>query len=160
HMATPWNAATKRNHRLLVYRDPTAQHGSWGALFDACLREFNHLAQTNRLGVTLVRSNDPPVRGGGGADVSVATVQARIELRYENEDRSEAFDGSRIGLRGFDNNQMKVPGRGWRRPRSHFGARGSIVRARESPSVRQLFRPRLRSGLFFRGTCRARISVT
>jgi hypothetical protein len=95
-MATSWNEGVKRTRRLKVYADPTLKKGTWGSLIESCVREFNRLAKAHELGVALELSADPPIPGGGGADVSVASANGQITFKYDGMEELIAFDGSRL----------------------------------------------------------------
>src|SRR5262249_62264785 len=71
-----------------------------GAL-DACLKEFNLLSRHNDLGVTLERSKNAPVKGGGGAHVSVTTGNGKIEFEYDGEKDSALLIGISMHGRTF-----------------------------------------------------------
>lgn len=95
-MAISWNEAVKGRGKLTVYADPSLKKSSWSAAVGSCIREFNQLAKAHKLGVTLEPSNDPPVPGGGGADVSVAAASGQIDFKYDGVEEKFAFDGSRL----------------------------------------------------------------
>lgn len=72
-MAIPWVKGIQKTGQLTVFPGPGLRRASaWGdTLFNQILTEFNRLAQTNRFGVRLVRSNNAPTPQGGGANVQV-----------------------------------------------------------------------------------------
>lgn len=95
-MAITWNRSVKGTGKLTVYADPSLKQGSWGAVFAACMREFNQLAKAHKFGVTLEASTEPPVPGGGGADVAVAAANGQIDFDYDGVREKIAFDGAHM----------------------------------------------------------------
>ena len=95
-MAHRWITTVKETGRLLVYADPTVQKGIWGSVIPASIAEFNQLSKQHRLGVTLQKSDDPPIPGRGGADVLVAAANGSIDFKYPGLEEKLAFDGTRL----------------------------------------------------------------
>lgn len=95
-MAIGWNEAVKSTGKLTVYADPSLKKSSWGAAVASCIKEFNRLAKAHELGVVLESSNQPPVPGGGGADVAVVAASGQIDFRYDGVEEKLAFDGGRL----------------------------------------------------------------
>ena len=100
-MPVSWNHATKRGGKLLVYFDPALSKTVWGGVIDSCLKEFNLLSRNNRLGVTLEKSKDAPVVGGGSAHVSVTTGNGKIDFDYDGEKDSTTLIGITMHGRTF-----------------------------------------------------------
>ena len=100
-MPIPWNDETRRGKKLLVYFEPSLAKTVWGGTLDACLKEFNLLSRNNRLGVTLERSKEAPVKGGGGAHVSVTTGNGKIEFDYDGGKDSALLIGISMHGRTF-----------------------------------------------------------
>ncbi len=69
-MAARWLENIRRTHQLSVFPGSSLT-GSWPAVFNNALQEFNNLSNTHRLGVTLVRSGVPVNRFLTGANVQV-----------------------------------------------------------------------------------------
>jgi hypothetical protein len=95
-MAHKWNNKVKSTGRLLVYADPTVQKGIWGSLIEASIAEFNQLSKQHKCGVTLEKSDDPPIPGGAGADVLVAAANGQIDFKYDGIEEKLPFDGTRM----------------------------------------------------------------
>ena len=100
-MPVPWNNATKRGGKLHVYFDPALSKTVWNGVIESCLKEFNLLSRNNRLGVTLEKSKDAPVKGGGGADVNVTTGNGKIDFEYDGEKDSTTLIGISMHGRTF-----------------------------------------------------------
>src|ERR1700741_2529339 len=100
-MPVPWNNATKRGGKLHVYFDPALSKTVWNGVIESCLKEFNLLSHNNRLGVTLEKSKDAPVKGGGGADVNVTTGNGKIDFEYDGEKDSTTLIGISMHGRTF-----------------------------------------------------------
>jgi hypothetical protein len=68
-MSDPWEDHVRRTHQLTVFIGEDIKK-SWGEpLALRVLNEWNAISNETKLGVTLVRSNDPPAKDGRGANV-------------------------------------------------------------------------------------------
>ena len=93
-MATPWISGIRRRGQLAIYAAASLR-GIWANVFREALREFNALARSHRLGVSLVQSSDPAT-DSGGADVSVAAANGSISCAYGGAQMSDSLDGARM----------------------------------------------------------------
>jgi hypothetical protein len=89
-MAMPWTDAVKRGRRLSV----RLATGAWAAGSRNAVREFNTLARSRRLGVSMQPGGD------GGAHVVIASASEQISFNYEGV-HSERFNGNGLHGRTF-----------------------------------------------------------
>jgi hypothetical protein len=89
----PWTDNVRQSGKLTIYMGALA--GSWGHVFREALHEFNVLSSAHKLGVSITESKHPP-DDKAGANVSVQTASGPISASYDNETRSEDFDGGRL----------------------------------------------------------------
>lgn len=83
-MATQWIETVRSSRQLRVCADRSMQAAGWQGMFERALADFNQLARSKRLGVSVVAHDDPPARSGlGGADVLVSTANGAISTDYE-----------------------------------------------------------------------------
>jgi len=100
-MPISWTSAIKSGRKLHVYFDPGLAKTVWGAVLDSCLAEFNRLSRHHTLGVTLEKSKDAPVKGGGGAQVNVTTGNGKIDFEYDGQTDSVTLIGIAMHGRTF-----------------------------------------------------------
>jgi hypothetical protein len=95
-MAMPWTDAVKQRAKLMVYIDPATGRSPWGSIINRGMTEFNQMSRRMGLGVSLVRSQDAPEDGGGGADVQISQGSGQVSFIYAGENHGSTFDGNRL----------------------------------------------------------------
>ncbi|MGD9561503.1 MAG: hypothetical protein AB7F88_04970 [Pyrinomonadaceae bacterium] len=94
-MPTPWMDAVKRTKQLTVFPTARVAQGPWGAIFTQAMQEFNRISAEMNIGVTLVRSDDPPEANGfGGANVSFDVGNGAMNFTVLGNDLSVSVAGS------------------------------------------------------------------
>jgi hypothetical protein len=104
---TPWFDRIRDARKLSVFAGDTVKRGPWPRVFPIVIREFNKLSSSQKLGVTLGTSNDPPDQAENswaGADIrfeaaekfefkaSGQKVQISIEPSVRGHTRTLAWD--------------------------------------------------------------------
>jgi hypothetical protein len=87
----PWTDSVRKTGKLTIYAGGLA--GDWSHAFKQALQEFNNLSKSHKLGVTFTeaKSNDKD-----DANVFVQTANGPVSASYEDQTKSEQFDGIRL----------------------------------------------------------------
>jgi len=88
-----WADTIRQSGTLTIYTGSLA--GSWAHVFREALHEFNLLASTHSLGVSITVSKQPP-DGQGGANLSVQTADGAISASHDGTTSTGNFDGKRL----------------------------------------------------------------
>lgn len=140
-MATPWEDNIKNTRQLTVFPTALLSRSIWGPIFKAAIVEFNQLAVTKKLGVSLVETATPPdPDGDGGANIQCDIGNGTAKFKVLGEEKSVPFSGS--GIHGMTQTVKRVFGKNPARMFKCFifvPANPTIV----PPSVKGPARPRV-----------------
>ena len=89
----PWIDSIRQSGTLTIYTASLA--GTWAHVFREALHDFNLLASTNRLGVS-IKPSKVPADKEGGANLSVQTADGPISASYDGAKQTGTFDGARL----------------------------------------------------------------
>lgn len=87
----PWTRPIRDGGVLRVHATPSVARGSWRAVFDQALQEFNRLSGAKGLGVRLERAP-----ADDGAQVLVEAASRTIDREYEGVPIRHSFSGSAL----------------------------------------------------------------
>jgi hypothetical protein len=91
--------AVKATKQLTVFATAGVAQGTWGPIFTQAIQEFNRISAAMQIGVTLVRSTDPPEANGfGGANVNFDIGNGTMNYTVLGNDLSVNVEGN--GMHG------------------------------------------------------------
>ncbi len=96
-MGSPWTDAVKQGRRLSV----SPPGGSWADAFAEGARQFNVLARSHALGVSLRSIDSSTGTGSPSPDVTVQAAADSVSFSYGGTTHSDRFDGNRLHGRTF-----------------------------------------------------------